>query len=96
MLFEFIVWTLNSSPEEKAVVHCSAGIGRTGTTIALLDAIVNLSAQRNAGKEPQISIFDSVRRLKEQRHGAVQTKAQYKFLYEFIGDWIKKDKKDEL
>ena len=64
---------LNSKPEEKAIVHCSAGIGRTGTTIALAHLIINICAQRNAKiADPKLSVFSVVRRLREQRLSMVQ------------------------
>lgn len=60
--------------ERKAIVHCSAGIGRTGTTIALMTMIVNVYAQLNNGiQDPAISIFSTVRRMRERRLGMVQT-----------------------
>ena len=63
---------LNSDPSEKAFVHCSAGIGRTGTTITLVHIIVNLCCQKNAGiEDPRLSVFSTVRRLREQRLGMV-------------------------
>ena len=40
----FTLMLLTSKPEEKAIVHCSAGIGRTGTTIGLAHIISNLYA----------------------------------------------------
>jgi len=78
MLNHFVEWNLKSAANERAIVHCSAGIGRTGTTIALMETIINLCAQKNAGvKDPEMSLFHTVRRLREQRYGAVQTIAQY-------------------
>lgn len=42
MLETFVKWTLTSAPGEKAVIHCSAGIGRTGTTIALTHLMIKI------------------------------------------------------
>ena len=49
MLDYFIEWNLKSADNEKSIVHCSAGIGRTGTTISLMNAIIAICAQKNAG-----------------------------------------------
>ena len=47
-MFEiFTYMLLASDPTEKAIVHCSAGIGRTGTTIGLAHLITSLWAQKN-------------------------------------------------
>jgi protein tyrosine phosphatase len=74
MLNIFIDWNLKSSDEERAIVHCSAGIGRTGTTIGLMETIINICSQINSGeKNPSYSFFHTVRRLREQRYGTVQT-----------------------
>ena len=50
MLDEYIMFLLTpENSNSKSMVHCSAGIGRTGTTIALAHLITQLWAQRNAG-----------------------------------------------
>ncbi|KAM9507196.1 receptor-type tyrosine-protein phosphatase U-like isoform 5-T5 [Guaruba guarouba] len=66
------------APAGPMVVHCSAGIGRTGTFIAL-DFLLKMG--RAEGK---VDVFHCVQRLREQRISMVQTKEQYTFLYEVV------------
>ena len=81
---------LTSKPEEKAIVHCSAGIGRTGTTIGLAHIISNLWSQKNQGvADPKLSIFSVIRRIREQRFHIVQANSQYEFIYLFLTKFLK-------
>lgn len=87
--FDSIKFLLDSisHSETPVLVHCSAGMGRTGTLIALYHMIkVTQALKKNA----RISVFGTVRRLREQRWGMVQTKDQYDFLYRFMEHWINK------
>ncbi|KAJ8319954.1 hypothetical protein KUTeg_001541 [Tegillarca granosa] len=58
------------------VVHCSAGIGRTGTFI-VIDIILNQI--KLYGLECEIDIQKTIQMVRSQRSGMVQTEAQYKF-----------------
>jgi len=62
------------------VVHCSAGIGRTGTFVA-----IHMSLQKDLVGE-KIDIKDTVRSLRSQRLGMVQSKEQYMFVYSVVSD----------
>ncbi|XP_041347942.1 receptor-type tyrosine-protein phosphatase epsilon-like [Gigantopelta aegis] len=64
------------------VVHCSAGIGRTGTFIGL-DYLVNEAKDTNV-----VNIFVCVRTMRDNRVNMVQTVGQYQFLYEVLLDAI--------
>ena len=67
------------------VVHCSAGVGRTGTFISMYFLEKEIKDQINNNvKEIQFSIFNLVRKLKEMRLYMVQSEAQYKFIYDFV------------
>jgi len=73
------------------LVHCRAGIGRTGTTLTLINSIIAIKEQLKQGiTDPQLSLFSIVRRLREQRIWMVQTDDQYKYLYEFFktSKWV--------
>ncbi|CAI5450468.1 unnamed protein product [Caenorhabditis angaria] len=60
------------------VVHCSAGIGRTGTIVGLDIAYAKLCAGE------KISLNSIVRDIRNQRHGSVQTDAQYLFMHRVL------------
>ncbi|XP_076359400.1 protein tyrosine phosphatase Meg isoform X1 [Tachypleus tridentatus] len=63
---------------ESTVVHCSAGIGRTGVLILMETAMCLIEAN-----EP-IYPLDIVRAMRDQRAMLIQTAGQYKFVCEAI------------
>lgn len=68
MIDLFVHWCAVSHPLEKAIVHCSAGIGRTGTTICLASTILQLWHQKNNNQKPTLcSVFSTVRRMRERK-----------------------------
>ena len=73
---------LNPGP---TVVHCSAGIGRTGTYI-IIDIITKLI--QHQGWQNDIDIQRSVQIARGQRSGMVQTEQQYKFVYRAILHYV--------
>ncbi|XP_071163564.1 receptor-type tyrosine-protein phosphatase alpha-like [Mytilus edulis] len=60
------------------VVHCSAGIGRTGTFIGL-DYVAN-----QAKEVEYVDVFGCVEGLRRQRVNMVQTQRQYVFLHDAV------------
>lgn len=60
------------------LVHCSAGIGRTGTFI-VIDVLLNII--KHHGLDCEIDIQKTIQMVRAQRSGMVQTEAQYKFIY---------------
>lgn len=67
------------------VVHCSAGIGRTGTFI-VIDILLDLIKKR--GLDTEIDIQSSIKLVRSKRSGMVQTEAQYKFVYLAVQHYI--------
>lgn len=79
----------NSNAENPRIVHCSAGVGRTGTFVALEFLIAELQGgawerwdkSDSSDKDP---VFDTVNQLRTQRRTMVQSYEQYVFIYEVL------------
>ncbi|XP_035214536.1 tyrosine-protein phosphatase Lar-like [Stegodyphus dumicola] len=71
--------------EGPITVHCSAGVGRTGVFITLSIVLERMQF------EGVVDIFQSIRILRTQRPGMVQTEDQYQFCYraalEYLGSF---------
>uniref|UniRef100_A0A8R1DHP2 Tyrosine-protein phosphatase non-receptor type n=1 Tax=Caenorhabditis japonica TaxID=281687 RepID=A0A8R1DHP2_CAEJA len=73
-------------PQGPIVVHCSAGIGRTGT-ILVLDAL--LTQVKQVGLLCPVDVFKMVKYVRTYRSGLVQTEQQYQFLYKALAFYLK-------
>ena len=69
------------SGSSPILVHCSAGVGRSGTLIAI-DSLTQAMEE-----EGSVSIFQTVSDLRRQRNYLVQSVKQYQFVYRAIMEW---------
>ncbi|XP_065938709.1 receptor-type tyrosine-protein phosphatase alpha isoform X2 [Magallana gigas] len=76
--YRYVSKAMEQNSKEKLIVHCSAGIGRTGTFIAL-DAL-----HRQGVKKGKINIVEYVHTMREDRMNMIQNQSQYKFLYRVL------------
>ena len=87
-------------PSFPAVVHCSAGVGRTGTFCAIDGLVKDLNANLNfgpfytgsLGTETELAVLPrhdlialTVNHLRDQRVNSVQSLAQFGLIYQCLG-----------
>lgn len=76
-----LLTTVNAMPHNSPiVVHCSAGIGRSGVFIAVHAALKSIRQNPHI----VINIKDIVETMRQYRNGMVQTEDQYKFIEQAI------------
>ncbi|XP_038185802.1 receptor-type tyrosine-protein phosphatase eta isoform X2 [Arvicola amphibius] len=92
--FRYLVrdYTKQIPPESPVLVHCSAGVGRTGTFIAIDRLIYQIE------NENTVDVYGIVYDLRMHRPLMVQTEDQYVFLNQCVLDIIRaqKDSKVDL
>ena len=84
--------TINDKGSNTTVIHCSAGVGRTGTFLSLIILYNNILNQKNENSQQiSFSIFGLVRQLKEMRFLLVENERQYIFIYKFLRLFLEKE-----
>ncbi|KAA0711228.1 Receptor-type tyrosine-protein phosphatase epsilon [Triplophysa tibetana] len=72
------VKSVNPAHAGPIVVHCSAGVGRTGTFV-MIDAMMDMMHA-----EGRVDVFGFVSRIRKQRCQLIQTDMQYSFIYQAL------------
>uniref|UniRef100_A0A0N4ZG16 Tyrosine-protein phosphatase domain-containing protein n=1 Tax=Parastrongyloides trichosuri TaxID=131310 RepID=A0A0N4ZG16_PARTI len=78
---------------KPVVVHCSAGIGRTGTFVLIQNIMERVYGTDNNKKE---TTLDIVKEMRAQRYGVVQTDFQYIFAHRIVLEHYIKTKKIDV
>ena len=80
----------HKSQLDTLIVHCSAGVGRTGAFLAIFELYSQyMRAEISQDQLPGL-IEKMVTKLRQNRYGMVQQKAQYQLIYDTLKILIQK------
>ncbi|XP_055956570.1 receptor-type tyrosine-protein phosphatase T isoform X2 [Patella vulgata] len=84
-LLDFLYMVNKHKPNSNKpeIVHCSAGVGRTGTYIAI-DCGLKIGEQTG-----HFDVIEFTKTMRNQRKGMIQTDGQFQFVYEALTEGFK-------
>ncbi|XP_071811279.1 uncharacterized protein [Apostichopus japonicus] len=80
-ILAFLEIVRNNTSQKKVpntIVHCSAGVGRTGTYITL-DAMLDMAQAKG-----KVNVYKFVTEMRQRRRQSVQVKEQYQFIFDTL------------
>ena len=92
ILFNFVDTCRTNNKNQPFLVHCSAGIGRTGVFLTLYGICNEIIRQINYDDGDDVlifNVFNFVRKLKEMRMFSVENINQYNFIYKFLEEYLR-------
>jgi protein tyrosine phosphatase len=78
------VWKNHFSRRELIIPHCSAGIGRSGTFLAILETFSQLNQMPVLTKDLVFNVVKQLRSLENGREGMVQNINQYGLIFKTL------------
>ena len=84
MIFEKYLFIVTDNP---ILIHCSAGVGRTGTFIAVYKLILDYFNPKVSVLDPFKTVFE----MRQQRMKMVQKPPQYVYVVKCLGQVVKEE-----